>query len=172
MTHHTKSFYQRSKSCLSINSKSTANIALSLLVLTLTILSILLCPNKGMYVASASELEDMIDEDFISFYEENIASSPVITNMDKRVFEEMQAKYNLTKNKLIMLLVLENFGQIVNNHKTIDELTKMSDNQLISYAKRLIALYGKNLDDTQKETLKDDFLALLKRKSQQQNNLD
>jgi hypothetical protein len=48
----------------------------------------------------------------------------------------------------------------------------MSDNQLISYAKRLIALYSKNLDDTQKETLKDDFLALLKRKSQQQNNLD
>ncbi len=114
----------------------------------------------------------MIDEDFISFYEENIASSPVITNMDKMVFEEMQAKYNLTKNKLLMLLVLENFGQIVNQHKTIDELTKMSDNQLISYAKRLIALYSKNLDDTQKETLKDDFLALLKRKSQQQNNLD
>ena len=114
----------------------------------------------------------MIDDEFISFYEEKIAGRPIITNMDKKVFSDMQSRYGLTENRLTMLLVLEHFSRLVNQPKTIDELTKMSDNQLISYAKRLIALYSKNLDDTQKETLKDDFLALLKRKSQQQNNLD
>ncbi|MBO5983041.1 MAG: hypothetical protein J6Q06_04155 [Clostridia bacterium] len=171
MTYQTKHQFNHSTHCAQCG-KTTKTLALFPLFLALIISSFAVIATSNSTIAKASGFEDMIDEDFISFYEDKIAGSPIITNMDKKVFSDMQSRYGLTENRLTMLLVLEHFGGLVNQPKTIDKLTKMSDNQLISYAKRLIALYSKNLDDTQKEALKDDFLALLKRKSQQQNNLD
>ena len=110
----------------------------------------------------------MIDDEFISFYEEKIAGSHIITNMDKKVFSNMQSRYGLTENRLTMLLVLEHFGGLVNQPKTIDELTKMSDNKLFLYVKGLIKSYGDTVDDVRKEELEQEFLALIKRKSQKE----
>lgn len=148
--------------------KSTKFLALFPLFLALIISSFALLATSNLTIANASGFEDVIDDEFISFYEEKIAGSPIITNMDKKVFSDMQSRYGLTENRLTMLLVLEHFGGLVNQPKTLDELTEMSDNKLFLYAKGLIKSYGDTVDDVRKEELEQEFLALIKRKSQKE----
>ena len=116
-------------------------------------------------IATASGLEDKVDDEFIAFYENEIAHAPVITNTDKVRAEELKKTYNLTDNKLNLLLVLEDFGVRVGNPKSFDELTKMSDNKLFLYGKTLVDAFGDTLDEDEKAVLKAKFFYLLKRKS-------
>ena len=116
-------------------------------------------------IATASGIEDKVNDEFIAFYENEIAHAPVITNTDKVRADRLKKTYDLTDNKLNLLLVLEDFGVRVGNPKSFDELTKMSDNKLFLYGKTLVDAFGDTLDEDEKAVLKAKFFYLLKRKS-------
>ena len=122
-------------------------------------------PFEATDIATPSGLEDKVDDEFIAFYENEIAHAPVITNTDKVRADGLKKTYNLTDNKLNLLLVLEDFGVRVGNPKSFDELTKMSDNKLFLYGKTLVDAFGDTLDEDEKAVLKAKFFYLLKRKS-------
>lgn len=135
-----------------------------LLILTMVVM-IASLPFEATGIATASGLEDKVDNEFIAFYENEIAHAPVITNTDKVRADRLKKTYDLTDNKLNLLLVLEDFGVRVGNPKSFDELTKMSDNKLFLYGKTLVDAFGDTLDEDEKAVLKAKFFYLLKRKS-------
>ena len=115
-------------------------------------------------IAQAFGLEDKIDDDFVEFYQTKIANSPIITDMDKQVFDKMMKDYNLTEKRLVLLLVIEDFGRRAYNPKSFDELTEMSDKALLLYGKTLVKAYGDTLEQDEREELKAEFLSLLRKK--------
>ena len=117
------------------------------------------------HVAKASGLDFEVTDDFVDFYENEIAKHSVISVLDDEDFNTLENRYNLTRNKVKLLLILEDFGKAVDNPKSFDELTKTSDNKLILYAKTLVNEYSQNLDEDEKDLLKLKFLTLLKGKS-------
>lgn len=141
------------------------NIQLYVLLLIFTMLAVLPLSINSTCIATASGLEDKVDDEFIAFYENEIAHAPVITNTDKVRAEGLKKTYDLTDNKLKLLLVLEDFGVRVGNPKSFDELTKMNDNKLFLYGKTLIDAFGDTLNEDEKAVLKAKFFYLLKRKS-------
>jgi len=141
------------------------NIQPYILLLIFTMLAVLPLSINSTGIATASGLEDKVDDEFIAFYENEIAHAPVITNTDKVRADGLKKTYNLTDNRLKLLLVLEDFGVRVGNPKSFDELTKMNDNKLFLYGKTLIDAFGDTLDEDEKAVLKAKFFYLLKRKS-------
>ena len=141
------------------------NIQPYILLLIFTMLAVLPLSINSTDIATASGLEDKVDDEFIAFYENEIAHAPVITDTDKVRADRLKKAYDLTDNKLKLLLVLEDFGVRVGNPKTFDELTKMSDNKLFLYGKTLVDAFGDTLDEDEKAVLKAKFFYLLKRKS-------
>ena len=117
------------------------------------------------HIAKASGFEFEVTDEFVDFYENEISHHKVISNLEDERFATLESKYSLTRNKVALLLILEDFGKLVDNPKTFDELTKTSDNKLILYAKTLVNAYSQNLDEDEKDLLKLKFLTLLKGKS-------
>ena len=155
---------------ISINHSSCINHRGTPLIMLISLLSFVLffmLSTGELTVAMASSFEDIIDEEFISFYESKISKSPVITNMDEKTLEAIMSKYGLTENRLKFLLVLESFGKVAGCPKNFDELTEMTDNKLILYVERLIKTYSETIDEAQKKELEEEFQGMLKRKFQQ-----
>ena len=145
---------------------ATFSLCLLLFVLVNTLTNV-----RYNHIAVASGFEFEVTDEFVDFYENEISHHKVISNLEDEDFTTLENKYNLTRNKVSLLLILEDFGKLVDNPKTFDELTKTSDNKLILYAKTLVNVYSQNLDEDEKELLKLKFLTLLKGKSSKTNHL-
>jgi predicted protein tyrosine phosphatase len=146
------------------NLKSSAVVALFIALFVYLLMLPTAHISTENIVAKASGLEDKIDDDFIAFYEEKIAGAPIVSSMDKDTLKALQQEFDLTEKRLVLLLILDDFGKRTNNTKDFALLTKMTDKQLILYAKTLVDEFKQNLDDDEKEELKEQFLALVKRK--------
>ena len=147
-----------------INMKLTAIIVIFMAIFLFLFALPMMDISSEKQVADASGLEDKLDQNFVTFYETKIAGEPVISALDKDTISRLQAKHNLTEKRTLMLVVFEDFGKRVGNIKTFDELTKMSDKQLLLYGKSLVDAFSENLSDDEKDSLKLEFLSLMKGK--------
>ena len=155
----------KAKSNLHLKNNLTITLVISIfLVVFLFLFTLPAKRNTPLPVAEAISLEEKFDDDFVAFYEGEIAGEPVITAFDKNKFNTLQEKYDLSEKRLKMLLVLYDFGHRMNNPRNLDQLTEMSDKQLFLYGKALVDAFGETLEDDKKENLKAQFFALLKKK--------
>ena len=144
-----------------------ANLKLSAIILTfLAVFTLLFClPIIGKNeVSEAFSLEEKVDDEFVEFYEKEIAGVPIISSMSKENKEGLKLQYGLTDKRLILLLILDDFGKRVGTPKDFAILTEMNDKQLFLYGKRLVDEYSKDLDEDKKTMLMAQFLALIKKK--------
>ena len=132
--------------------KSTTFIALFVLALSLFVA---LVPSSQ--IAQGAFFDDMINEDVVHFYEDEIAHEKFISTMSERQMNRLTSTYSVSQNRLWILLIIEDLGARVGNHKNLTELTKMTDNQLFSYGKGVIVSFVDTLTDEEKEVLKAGF---------------
>ena len=99
----------------------------------------------------------MINEDVVHFYEDEIAHEKFISTMSERQMNRLTSTYSVSQNRLWILLIIEDLGARVGNHKNLTELTKMTDKQLFSYGKGVIVSFVDTLTDEEKEVLKAGF---------------
>lgn len=149
------------KSITMVNLKLTA-IILAFLMMFAFLFCLPMFDTKEM--ANAFNLEEKVDDDFVAFYEKEIAKSPIISSMNKGRLDQLKAQYNLSDKRLTMLLILEDFGMRAGSPKDFAVLTEMSDKQLFLYGKTLVDEFSENLDKDKKDQLTAQFLALVKKK--------
>lgn len=124
-------------------------------LLALTILFLALSPSPS--VAQGAFFDNLAKESVIRFYEDEIAGEPFVSKMSQSQFDLLQRTYNLSQQRLRLLLVLEDLGARVGNHKDLAEMSKMKDNQLFSYGKSLVVSYIDTLSEEDKDKLKAGF---------------
>lgn len=149
---------------INLNLKLTAIIVIFLAVIVFLFALPVTNMSSSREVADAYGLEDKLNNDFVTFYEKKIAGEPVVSNIDKAQLLSLQSTHNLTEKRTVLLLIFEDFGKRVDMKKDFDELTKMSDKQLVLYGKTLVDAFSKDLSESEKNNLKAEFFTLIKGK--------
>ena len=149
-------FVQRAQPNSMTNTFFNFRSTLIIVAIALTVL-LTAVPAPATQVARCAFFDDMINRDVVEFYEEKIAGEPFVSKMSQKQIDLLKSTYGVDQNRLWLLLILEDLGARVDNHKDLAELTKMKDNQLFSHGKALVESYIATLTDEQKEDLKAGF---------------
>lgn len=146
-----------------MNFKTKLSVIALVALLSLTALFCL--ADTSAPVAEAAGILDMVSPSVIRFYEDNIAHENFITSMTAARHDKLCRMYGVSGKRLDTLLVLQDLGARVDNPQSLSEMSKMTDNQVVSTGKTLIEAYVATLSPEEKEYLKQEFYAVLKNKN-------
>ncbi len=123
------------------------------------------CPTSDVACASAKgEIFDMLSDEIIVLFEQEIAKKPVVSNMNEKAIEALADKYQISVQKTKTILLLHNLCEKSGDCVTIGELATMRDGDILKLGKSVVDDYCKTLSDEQKQELKQKFLGALKTK--------
>lgn len=107
----------------------------------------------------------MVDDEIVSFYEQEIAGENIVSSIDFETREKFKTALGIDDGKLNSIIILKDLGARTNNPQTLQKLAKMNDKQLFLTAKTLISAYCEKLTPEEKERLKQRFIDIIKEKS-------
>ena len=117
--------------------------------------------NPETRVARASGIEDMVTDELIAFYENEIAKDTFISSMTTMKKNRLMSAYDISEKRLYLTLILQDLGARVDDHKDFNQIAQMNDKQLFSYGKTLVLSYIDTLTEEEKARLKDGFKSAL-----------
>ncbi len=141
-------------------------VKITKIALLILILSSIMFPFFSIFenenIASAYDIFAKLNDDIIKMYEEDIAKNDFISSMKEEQLNALAITLNISIPKLKAVLIIKDLAFRVGEHKALEDLAKMRDLSLISYAKTLADKYGDTLPDTEKEQLKQKLKSVLK----------
>ena len=135
-------------------------------VVTISALAFVFAPsissdNPETNVARASGIEDMVTDELIAFYENEIAKDTFISSMTTMKKNRLMSAYDISERRLYLSLILQDLGARVDDHKDFNQIAQMNDKQLFSYGKALVLSFIDTLTEEEKARLKDGFKSAL-----------
>ena len=135
-------------------------------VVTISALAFVFAPsissdNPETNVARASGIEDMVTDELIAFYENEIAKDTFISSMTTMKKNRLMSAYDISERRLYLSLILQDLGARVDDHKDFNQIAQMNDKQLFSYGKTLVLSFIDTLTEEEKARLKDGFKSAL-----------
>lgn len=127
----------------------------ALIALAICVFGVCLMPCTQ--VASAAAITDLVNDDMVRFYEDNIAGEVFVSNMSQARRERLRERYGVSDCKLNTILLLQDLGARTGRPQDLDVLAKKKDKQLVSIAKPLIKAYSATLSAEEKAELKNKF---------------
>ncbi len=113
-------------------------------------------PNSAN-VADAYDVEDLVSDDVVLFYEKSIAEENFITGISPFRKQRMCETYSVSEKKLNALLILQDLGARIGEKQNLNDLAKMNDRQLSAYGKKVVITYISTLSDERKMELKQEW---------------
>lgn len=113
--------------------------------------------SSGAYMTSASDIYNLLTDEMILFYEDEIAGEHFITSMKSASLQRLANKLNISTQKTKTLLLLCDFAQRNGDYVNINDLANKKDSEIIRIGKNYINRYKSTLSDAEVEQLKQRF---------------
>ncbi len=127
------------------------------------------CPSAYSQTAECSAREeadngifDLLSPELIKVYEDNVAHTPVVSDISPAKLKRMAEKYGCGEKKMCALIVVRDMAARVGGSVTLAELSGESDLALIKRAKQYADIYSATLTDDEKRDLENKFKGAFK----------
>lgn len=113
--------------------------------------------SSGEYTATASDIYNLLTDEMILFYEDEIAGERFVTSMKSASLQRLAGKLGISTQKTKALLLLCDFAQRNGDYVNINDLASKKDSEIIRIGKNYINRYKSTLSDAEVEQLKQRF---------------
>lgn len=97
-------------------------------------------------IPSAGSVWRFGEEDYILFFENEVLERKVVSNMSDKKRDRLTAQYDVTDEQLNVLLCLQYALNTMDCYYSLDEMSKMSDTEILGLGLKYYAAYWPTLD--------------------------
>ena len=113
-------------------------------------------------ISNSSDIYNLLTPELITFYETYFAKEKIITDLKPQKLARMTDTYDVSKNKMYALIIVQNISSKNKQKMTLTALSEKSDSELVRYGKEQFTIYIDSLSEDEKQLLAEKFGELKK----------